>query len=155
MKNALVCCSLALLVLTSSCATIISGTTQKINFASTPPAAGIFIDVLQVGITPKELELERKREYHVMIKMDGYTTYETKLTKKFNAWYLANIPLGGIIGLIVDPITGAMYKLTPKQIDAELTKGVAFNKKNGEVYIAVALEIDPSWQKVAQLEAAK
>ena len=76
---------MALLLLTSSCATIISGTTQKVNFTSTPTAAGIFIDELQVGITPKELELERKREYNVVIKLDGYTPYETKLTKKFNA----------------------------------------------------------------------
>ena len=155
MKNSLICCSIALLLLTSSCATIISGTTQKVNFTSTPSAAGIFIDEVQVGITPKELELERKREYNVVIKLDGYTPYETKLTKKFNAWYLGNIALGGIIGLVIDPITGAMYKLTPKQIDAQMSNGVVFKQKRGEAYVAVVLEVDPNWVQVAQLDIAR
>lgn len=155
MKNTLICCSIALLLLTSSCATIISGSNQKVNFTSTPSAAGIFIDDLQVGFTPKELQLERKKEYNVMIKLEGYTTYETRLTRKFNAWYLGNIALGGIIGLVIDPITGAMYKLTPKQIDAQMSNGVVFKQKRGEAYVAVVLEVDPNWVQVAQLEIAK
>ncbi|MCH5598514.1 hypothetical protein [Niabella ginsengisoli] len=63
-----------------------------------------------------------------MLKLEGYKTYETNLTKKFNAWYLGNIAIGGIIGLIIDPITGAMYKLTPSEINAEMEQGVTFKK---------------------------
>lgn len=139
-----------LLTLTS-CATIISGSKQTVNFQSTPSEATVYINDLEIGKTPIEKKLERKNNYNVMIKLDGYNTFETRISRKFNAWYIGNILLGGIIGLIVDPITGAMYKLTPDQIKAELSEGTAFNTKGNDVFIAVKLKIDPSWEKVGQL----
>lgn len=123
-----------------------------VKFSSTPSSATIFIDEIEVGKTPFEMKLERKREHHVMIKLDGYKTYETNLTKKFNAWYIGNIAFGGIIGLIIDPITGAMYKLTPAEVNAEMSKGVAFQTNKNDIHIAIALEIDPNWEKIGQLE---
>lgn len=140
----------SLLTLTS-CATIISGSKQKVNFTSTPSQATVYINEIEIGTTPIEKKLERKKNYDVMIKLDGYKTYETKISRKFNAWYIGNILFGGIIGLVVDPITGAMYKLTPDQIQAELAEGTAFNTKGNDVYIAVKLQIDPNWEKVGQL----
>ncbi len=152
MKNSILSCSLALTFLFSSCATIISGSKQKISFTSTPVAASIFVDEVEVGKTPFELKLARNNEHNVMIKLEGYQTYQTRLTKKFNAWYLGNILIGGIIGLIVDPITGAMYNLSPDQIHAQMNKGTVFNSNNKGIYIAVALNVDPNWKKVGQLE---
>ena len=87
-----------------------------------------------------------------MIKLDGYQTYETNLTKKFNAWYIGNIVFGGLIGIIIDPITGAIYNLSPDEVNAEMSKGTAFKVNKSDVYIAVALNIDPNWKKVGQLE---
>lgn len=147
--------SVALLLLTSSCATIISGSKQNVKFESNPTAATIYIDEVEVGTTPFEMKLARIKEHQVLIKLDGYQPYQTSLTKNFNAWYLGNILLGGVIGLIVDPITGAMYNLTPKQINAEMTKGTAFNYNKGEVYVAVSLEIDPNWTKIGQIKKIK
>lgn len=137
---------------TTSCATIISGSKQTVKFVSTPSEAKIFIDEVEVGKTPFETKLERKREYSVMIKLDGYQPYETKLTKKFNAWYIGNIAFGGIIGLIIDPITGAMYNLTPKEINAQLQQGTAFKSTKDGINIAVSLKVDSNWKKVGQLE---
>jgi hypothetical protein len=136
----------------SSCATIVSGSKQLVKFTSNPSSASIFIDEVEVGKTPFEIKLERKKEHHIMIKLDGYKTYETNLTKKFNAWYIGNIAFGGFIGLIIDPITGAMYKLTPTEISAEMQKGVAFKSSKNNIYIAIALEIDSNWEKIGHLE---
>ena len=152
MKKTVLIATLSLSLLISSCATIISGSKQKVNFRSNPAAASIFIDEVEVGKTPFEIKLERKKEHHVMIKLDGYQTYETNLTKKFNAWYLGNIVFGGLIGIIIDPITGAIYNLSPDEINAEMSKGTAFKGNKNDVYIAVALNIDPNWKKVGQLE---
>ncbi|MBY0066916.1 PEGA domain-containing protein [Empedobacter falsenii] len=143
---------LTAVLMTTSCATIISGSKQTVKFASTPSEATIFIDEVEVGKTPFETKLERKKEYAVMIKLDGYLPYETKLTKKFNAWYLGNIAFGGIIGLIIDPITGAMYNLTPKELNAQLEQGTAFKTDKSGVYVAVSLKVDKNWKKVGQLE---
>ena len=152
MKKTVLIATLSLSLLISSCATIISGSKQKVNFRSNPAAASIFIDEVEVGKTPFEIKLERKKEHHVMIKLDGYQTYETNLTKKFNAWYLGNIVFGGLIGIIIDPITGAIYNLSPDEVNAEMSKGTAFKGNKNDVYIAVALNIDPNWKKVGQLE---
>ncbi|MGV1013060.1 MAG: PEGA domain-containing protein [Flavobacterium sp.] len=154
MKKTIILSSLAFTLLITSCATIVSGSKQNVNFSSNPSTATIFIDEVEVGKTPFEIRLERKNEHSVMIKLEGYQTYETRLTKKFNGWYLGNIVFGGIIGLIIDPITGAMYNLSPSEINAEMNKGTAFKSNKNDIYIAVALNIDPTWKKVGQLEKA-
>lgn len=155
MKKSCISVSLAFVLLCSSCATIVSGSKQNVKFESNPSQATILIDEVEVGKTPFEIKLSRKSEHEVLIKMDGYKNYQTTLTKKFNAWYLGNILIGGLVGLIIDPVTGAIYNLTPKQVNAEMTKGTAFNYKKGDVYVAVALEIDPNWNKVGQLSSAQ
>lgn len=136
----------------TSCATIVSGSKQTVKFESTPSEAKVFINEVEVGKTPFETKLERKKEHAIVIKLDGYKPYEVLLTKKFNAWYLGNILFGGIVGLIVDPITGAMYNLTPEQVNANLEKGTAFKSNDNGIYIAVSLDIDKNWKKVGQLE---
>jgi len=139
-------------ILLSSCATIICGSKQQVKFTSNPTSAAIYIDEVKVGTTPFELNLARNREHRVTIKLDGYQPYETTLTKTFNPWYLGNILFGGVIGLIIDPITGAIYHLTPGQVNTELSKGTAFKTNKKGIYIAIALVVDKNWEKVGQLE---
>jgi len=60
--------------------------------------------------------------------------------------------VGGIIGIIVDASNGAMYKLTPDQIVATMSKEIASVRQiDKDIFIKVSLDIDPSWEKVAQL----
>ena len=138
-----------------SCATIVSGSRQTIKFNSIPASATVFINEVEIGKTPVEKNLKRNQEYEVLIKMDGYKTYKTTLSKKFNEWYVGNILFGGIIGLVVDPITGAIYKLSPNELTTRLeneTTDVVFKDKGDDVHISVSLNIDPEWEKIGQLE---
>ena len=141
-------------LLLSSCATIVSGSRQTVKFDSTPSNAMVYINEMKIGRTPLEHKLSRDQDYDVMIKLDGYTPYKTRLTRKFNAWYIGNILFGGLIGLIIDPITGAMYKLSPAELNARLEGETAF-VKGKNIYLAVSLDIDPNWEKVGQLEKIK
>jgi hypothetical protein len=152
MKKTILFFSLFSALILSSCATIVSGTTQKISFNSNPSNASIFIDDFEVGKTPFQTKLERKSEHKVVIKLEGYKPYQTKLEKSFNAWYIGNVIFGGLIGLIIDPITGAIYELTPSQVNAQLEQGTVAKIKSSEIFIAVSLEKDPSWKKIGQLE---
>ena len=34
----------------------------------------------------------------------------------FNWWFLGNLILGGLIGVIVDPITGGIYEVKPEDV---------------------------------------
>nr|WP_319570949.1 PEGA domain-containing protein [uncultured Draconibacterium sp.] len=154
MKKSILALSVVAALLFSSCATIISGSRQNITISSTPSSADVYINGVDVGKTPVEKNLKRNQEYNVLIQLEGYQPYETLLTKEFNAWYIGNILIGGLIGLIIDPITGAIYKLTPEDLHAHLDGETVFKTDGKDIYMAVSLDIDPSWEKIAQLERA-
>lgn len=152
MKNTLLIISLFLVLILTSCATIFSGTQQNVKFSSNPSVATVFIDNIEVGKTPFEIKLNRNKEHNIMLKLEGYQTYQTSITKKINGWFWGNILIGGLIGVIVDTSTGAMYKLTPKEINAEMNNGIVFKSYGKDIFIAISLDIDPNWEKIGQLE---
>ena len=142
-------------LLLSSCATIISGSRQNVEITSEPISAKVYINEIEIGQTPVQKNLKRNQEYQLTLKLDGYKTYETKLEKKFNVWYIGNVLIGGIIGLVIDPITGAMHKLKPEEIDGNLKSGTTYETKNENIFIKISMEIDKDSEKVGQLEKSK
>jgi len=59
----------------------------------------------------------------VKFELDGYQLYQTRLTQKFNGWCFGNILIGGLIGIVVDVSTGAMYTLSPSVINVDMSNG--------------------------------
>ena len=54
----------------------------------------------------------KKAKYRIDASKQGYATSSTSFAASINGWYWGNIGFGGLIGwLIVDPATGAMWKL--------------------------------------------
>ena len=115
--------ALAISIMVTSCATIFSGSNQYVKFTSNPSSATIFIDDVEAGKTPLVMQLTRKSEHSVKMKLEGYQSYQTRLTQKFNALCLGNILIGGLIGIVVDVSTGAMYTLSPGVINADMSNG--------------------------------
>jgi diacylglycerol kinase family enzyme len=145
--------AIALLFVTG-CASIVSGTKQEVAFRSTPPGATVTVDGENHGGTPMTLKLSRKSRHEVSFALDGYQPYEMSLTKSLNGWYFGNILFGGIIGLVVDAANGAMYKLTPKQVEAML--GAAEVHSTGDLlHIAVVMTPDPSWERIHTFERSR
>lgn len=69
------------------------------------------------------LNMKRKRKgREVKLVLDGYETFYLRMQRTWNPWILGNILLGGLIGLSVDAISGAMYEIYPDHINAELKK---------------------------------
>jgi hypothetical protein len=131
MKKKVLCVALGALFM-SGCSTIFEGGTQPVTFKSIPDVASVSIvnragEKVHVGTTPMTVTLKRgagyfKSEvYTVKVSKDGFASRDMTITGTVNGWYVANILFGGIIGLlIVDPITGAMYDLTPETVNATL-----------------------------------
>jgi hypothetical protein len=142
-------------ILLSSCATIISGSRQNVEITSEPSSAKVYINEIEIGNTPVQKNLKRNQEYQLILKLDGYKTYETKLERKFNAWFIGNIAFGGLIGLIIDPITGAMHKLKPEEIDGNLKSGTTYKTEGGNLFIKISMDIDSNSEKVGQLEKSE
>ena len=146
---------LSSMLLLSNCATIISGSRQNVEIKSEPSSAKVYINEIEIGNTPVQKNLKRNQKYNLVLKLDGYETYETKLERKFNAWYIGNIAFGGLIGIIIDPITGAMHKLKPEEVDGSPKSGTTYNTENGKLFIKISMDIDSNSEKVGQLKKSK
>ena len=138
--------------MTSGCASIMQGSSQSFGISSTPDGASVTINNLERGQTPLVVDLKRKDNHLIQIKMPGYVPYSTTLTRRTSGWVWGNLAFGGLIGLAIDAISGGMYKLTPDQVQAVLIKeDTALLLQEDTLYIAVVLEPDPTWEKVGQL----
>ena len=146
---------LSSILLTTNCATIISGSRQNVEITSEPSSAKVYINEVEVGNTPIQKNLKRNQEYSIILKLDGYETYETKLEKEFNAWYIGNIAFGGLIGIIIDPITGAMHKLKPEEIDRNSKNGTTYKTEGGNLFIKISMDINPNSEKIGQLKKSE
>lgn len=55
--------------------------------------------------------------------MAGYDEKVITLNSRLNGWYFGNLFIGGLVGmLIVDPASGAMYKIDQKDITESLSQ---------------------------------
>lgn len=105
----------------TSCASIITGTKDKITFNSTPEGAKVFHKGIEKCTTPCTAEIPRSlSKQMVTFEKEGYTNKEVKLTKTFNPVTLVNILLGGAIGVGIDAATGSLTKYSPKEYKVEL-----------------------------------
>jgi len=68
-----------------------------------------------------------------------------------NGWYFGNVIFGGLIGLLaVDPATGAMYTLKPKEISTTLD-ALKVSRNGRERTLTVILVEDVPRELVGQL----
>ncbi|WP_237059943.1 hypothetical protein [Microbulbifer sediminum] len=123
--------SIAALTLATGCASILSDSKYPVTISSTPTGANFSVtneaglDV-HSGVTPDTITLDASdgffssASYTVKYQMAGYNEQTFEIKAGMDGWYLGNILLGGLIGmLIVDPATGAMWKL-PETANATL-----------------------------------
>ena len=135
MKTSLL--AIALPILISGCATIFGHSSYPVSINSDPSGAAVSITdkkgkEVYKGVSPAMVTLKssagyfKKAEYQVKISSDGYAEQIIPVNYKLNGWYFGNILIGGLIGmLIVDPATGAMWKLDTPPISVSLSKTTA------------------------------
>ncbi|MDR2962851.1 MAG: PEGA domain-containing protein [Bacteroidales bacterium] len=112
---------LAVIVSFSSCATIFTGTKDKISFDSNPQGAKVIIDGYTVCTTPCSTRIGRSLDgQDVQIKLDGYVTQVITLDQKFNAVSILN--LGNLLGWGIDALSGSLKKYGRKSYIIDLEK---------------------------------
>ncbi|MBZ9785638.1 hypothetical protein K9857_29245 [Pseudomonas sp. REP124] len=123
LRKLLTLSALTTTLLMSGCASIVGDSKYPVNVSSTPSGANFTIQnkqgiVVHNGSTPNTVTLPSGRGYFkgetytITFKKDGYADTSTTLDTSMSGWYWGNILIGGLIGmLVVDPMTGAMYKL--------------------------------------------
>lgn len=107
----------------ASCASIVSKSKYPVSIQSEP--AGLEFEVfapdghsVHKGRTPQIVTLDAHKGFFQRAKYVVRSTgtpgapLEAQLEASLDPWYIGNIIFGGLIGiLIVDPLTGAMWKL--------------------------------------------
>ncbi len=116
----------------SSCATIFTKSSYPVTITTSPEGAQVQITnragcEVYAGNTPASVRLKSsakymaREEYTITLTKEGYQQRKVFIDANLDGWYLGNILLGGFIGmLIVDPASGAMYKLAVDEINETL-----------------------------------
>lgn len=135
--------------LIQGCATIVHGGPRNVPVASVPTGAAVTIydrngTEISRHTTPFVAKLSTKHKYFsgqsykLVFEMEGYAKQEIQLQPKVSGWYFSNLLFGGIIGmLIVDPLTGAMYNLSPNKIEQNLSPATAEQVRRGETLLVI------------------
>lgn len=99
--------ALALLLAFTGCATIMAGGPDHIPVSTNPPGATVFVDNVPVGQTPVMVALDRQHNSGLIrIEMPGFVPVAIVRGKNINGWFWANLCIGGLIGIVVDIVTG-------------------------------------------------
>lgn len=118
-------------VVLSGCASIASKSSYDLVINSNPGGADFTVTnragkKVFTGNTPASVTLKagagyfKNETYTIELNKPGFSQRTYRVTSKLDGWYWGNLFIGGLLGmLVVDPITGAMYKL-PEAIDISL-----------------------------------
>jgi hypothetical protein len=123
---------LPLLSFLTGCASILDGGEKTVQINSNPEGATVTIfnrsgKEVFAQTTPTIVSLERSsdffmgEDYRIHFEDAGYYPYEVHVKSTVDGWYVGNIFFGGLIGiLIVDPATGDMWTLSPREVNCDL-----------------------------------
>ncbi len=105
----------------SGCATIVNGTTERVQIDSTPPGAEVAIDDSQHLLTPSSVKLSRASAHKLVFHKSGYEDATANLTSSTSGWILGNLLAGGVVGMAIDVSDGAGRKLSSDSVKVSLT----------------------------------
>ena len=151
--------AIALIVGCCGCSSIITGGHEKIPVSTTPTAATITVydkagQTVATGTTPTELKLKKKAgyfkgaDYKMVIEKPGYKTLEIPIKHDIHGWYFGNFGFGGLIGfLVVDPLTGGMWKLKPDVGTIPPSDGTAERDKHDRLTVVLKEQLSSEQQR--------
>ncbi len=157
-RKALLNCAIAIIVVApiglSGCATVTRGTKDTLVVESTPSGASVRLTNGMSGRTPTSFMLPRKHAVVVTIEKEGYETATVNVTPQISgagaAGMAGNVLVGGLVGAVVDPLSGAMKDLRPNPIKVTLTP-LAVPKRTESSEIATPRSMQDRLAEMEQL----
>jgi len=104
----------------AGCATIVHGTSEKVQIDSSPGGAEVVIDDAQHVTTPAAVKLSRKADHKLAFHKPGYEDETETLTSNLSGWVFGNLVSGGLVGAAIDMSDGAARKLSSDNVSATL-----------------------------------
>jgi hypothetical protein len=136
----------------TGCASIVSKSQYPVTIASNPDQAIITITddhgkQIFKGKTPTTLTLKAGEAYFhgcsytINYEKEGYEPQTATLQKRLDGWYIGNILFGGLIGmLIVDPLTGAMWRLD-SDVTVNLAEKTAKSEGGSDIQVVIVDDV--------------
>ena len=123
MKNLVSVLFLGTILLVSGCASIVTGTDQKITFNSEPDGATITVSGRVLGKTPLTTSIDKDENQSLVFEKEGYKIFTTQLSTSTNPWLFGNIFFGvaGLFSSTTDSVSGAIHEFSPDQYFVTLT----------------------------------
>ena len=126
----------------AGCATMLKGSSASVKINSAPTGANVEIKMsngvfVKEGRTPMTASLTKGKDYIVTISLDGYEPQTVPILKgevEFGTAVCGNILCTGLLGLLVDHFSGALYKLEPNTINVSLQEVTAQNGGDTAIY---------------------
>ncbi len=115
----------------SSCASIVSGSSQELTFESQPEGATVSLDGNVLGKTPMTTTVKKERKRIVSFSKDGYQTQTMRLTTSLNGWFWGNFIFSyfGPFSSTTDGVSGAVHEYIPGRyfitLTPEVTAGIS------------------------------
>lgn len=102
-----------------SSASIAKGTSQVVNFTSSPEGATVVLNGNSMCQTPCAQNLKKNKFTNVMFKLEGYRTVSVPITSSFDGTAVASAlwDCG-----TTDTATGAIYEYSPSAYHADMKK---------------------------------
>jgi hypothetical protein len=128
------------LALLASCGTILHGTRQLVTVQSSPSGAVVHISPdTGTFTTPVTLNLERKNRYVLTFTSPGYSTATLELRPDVAlGTAFADGFFTGMVGALVDALTGALYGLKPETPSATLSRDAGTGSGPNEIHIRLS-----------------
>ena len=103
----------------ASCASIITGSTDRVTINSSPQGASFTTNSGDSGFTPSKIVVADDLDLEVHYSLPGYQDADVTANSRMSAWIFGNILIGGLIGLAIDLITGN-YKTHAGEVSVTL-----------------------------------
>jgi hypothetical protein len=106
------------IMLTTSCASILTGSKRTVLFETEPSGAKVFVNGFEKGKTPVQLKV--RADDRIDFRLDDYKERVVVMDSKFNLVAILN---GfGILGWGIDALTGSLKRVDTKYIKVTLEK---------------------------------
>lgn len=146
MKKVLCCLFVFCLCLSmTGCATIITGKHEKVKVTSNPPGATVRTDSGEIIKTPGNFTLERNEDHVLVAEYPGAESQQKNVKHGVQGWFFGNIIFGGIIGGVVDIVSGSCDHLSPKEVHFDFTESGQALASKREAYLQANPDIEKKY----------
>ncbi len=124
----------------TGCGAIFNGSSKNIQVEASPSGTAVTTQPPTGDhVAPTTLELSRKHSYVITFSKEGYKSANAMIQNKAQAGIIVlDVLLTGIIGVVIDAVTGSWNNLSPDQVSVSLEK-LANSQVDGPDEIIITL----------------